>query len=194
MSAKQQRLRLAAFLGAVVVAVAVGVVLATGVLSSGDGKRSGEARPGEVRALAGPDAAPFTLNVPDGWERVDQKVVEKRGPEHAVAVRKSDGSGLVTVRVDGPVEQSLKSLKGDLQVALKERMPKAKIVDSHTVKVGAGRALFTSWVQDGEPNVQTNLVVPAGEQSYTLDAVFAAKSKKTAQEVGLILRAFDLRQ
>jgi hypothetical protein len=98
------------------------------------------------------------------------------------------------VRVNGPVKQSLTSLQSELNAKMKTEAPKMKLDTSKVLDVKAGPALYTAWNTAGGKTLQTNLVVPAGKLSYTLDAVIDAKDRKTAREVGLILRAFDAKR
>lgn len=180
--------------GVAVVAIAVvGALLLFG--GGGDDKAkttaATAAASGKLTRFDGPKDAPFRLTVPAGWERVSQSAVEKNGLENGIAVKRTDGSALITLKVDGPVKQGLGSLRSDLNRDLADRFPGMKIVSSRPVDVAAGRALFTSWTQKDKTAVQSNLVVPAGDISYTLDGVFNGESDVTAQEVGVVLRAFD---
>jgi hypothetical protein len=185
-----------ALLGAVVVIAAV-AVLGFFVLGGDDDKAKTTANAGLTeRAVRfnGPEKAPFRLTVPPGWVRVEQKVIEKAGEVNTMAVRNANGTGVVSVRVNGPVKQSLTSLQSELNAKMKTEAPKMKLDTSKVLDVKAGPALYTAWNTAGGKTLQTNLVVPAGKLSYTLDAVIDAKDRKTAREVGLILRAFDAKR
>lgn len=184
-----------ALLGAVVVIAAV-AVLGFVVLGGDDDKQSGATAGITEKAVRfnGPDKAPFRLTVPAGWERIDQKTIEKAGEVNTIAVKNAAGSGVVSVRVNGPVTQSLAALRKDLNAKLKSEAPKMKLSASKILDVKAGPALYTSWNTRGGKTVQTNLVVPVGKLSYTLDAVIDANDRRTAREVGLILRAFDAKR
>ena len=177
---------------AVVALAAVGALL---LLGGGDDDKAknatATAAAGKLTRFDGPKEAPFQLTVPAGWSRVSQSAVEKDGLENGIAVKRNDGSAFITLKVDGPVKQGLNSLGSDLKRDLAERFPGMKLVASKPINVAAGRALYTSWTQKDKAAVQSNLVVPAGDISYQLDAVFNGTSDKAAQEVGVVLRAFD---
>jgi hypothetical protein len=181
-----------ALLGAIVVIAAVAIVGFL-VLSGDDDPKSGTTAGVTQKAVQfnGPEKAPFKLTVPKGWERIDQKTIEKAGEVNTIAVKNDSGTGVVSVRVNGPVTQSLTALQKELNAKMKTEAPKMKLSASKVLDVKAGPALYTSWKTQGGKTVQTNLVVPAGKLSYTLDAVINAKDPRTAREVGLILRAFD---
>lgn len=175
---------------AVIAVVAVAGFLVFGGDDGDEGKSTRTAATGAVR-YDGPEIAPFRLTVPSSWERVNQKVVEQAGKTNSIAVQKRDGTGLISVSVEGPLKQSLNSLRTSLVRAVDKREVGMKLSESRTVKVAAGPAVYTSWTAKNGETVTTNLVVPDGKITYTVDAVVDAKALETAAEVGKVLRGFD---
>jgi hypothetical protein len=170
----------AMFAGAIVVAA---LVAAAVLLLGGDDKSSGGGK-----AASSGDLPEFALNYPKGWKRVDV-----RAGEH-LAIAKSDGTGRVALRIRGPVKQSLKDMSVELRGSLKKSVKGFKLISSETVDIAAGRALYTDWYGSDSKLVFQNLVVPAGKNSFTLDAAVAAGHDKTAEDVGDIFSAFQADQ
>ena len=113
--------------------------------------------------------------------------------EH-LAIAKTDGTGRVALRIRGPVQQSLKEMGVELRSTLKKTVKGFRLIDSERVKIAAGDALYTSWYTADSKLVFQNLVVPAGRNSFTLDAAVATGKDKTAEDVGDIFSAFQADQ
>jgi hypothetical protein len=176
-------------------AVAAAIVLALVVFGGGD---DGDPVDGVGVAVgeAGAQAASglrLQLNIPEGWRRLPAKETEALGRGEAVAVRRSDGSGLVTVRRQGPVRDALPALRRDLRGAFAKAMPGARITESATVRTVAGAdVVLTSWRTRDSTRLHSNVVVPAGDRSFAIDAVYDGTKDATARDVRTILGGFDL--
>jgi hypothetical protein len=177
---------------AVLAAVVVIALVATG--GDDDNNKSG-ARAGANTAANGAGSTadqlpPFDLGFPNTWRKVDAK--QKKGDPPRLAIARKDGTGVVTMTIQGPVKQSLAALEAGFQEALQKRVPGGVTqLSAKRVKVPAGNALHTTWIQKKSGRIQSNLVVPAGKVSFSLDAVVAGNAKKAAREVGEIFSAFD---
>lgn len=143
--------------------------------------------------IAGPPETPFRLSYPSGWRKVPATQLQKTGRTPAAAIRRTDGRGLVTVTVRGPITTPLDQLRTELSAALAERFEDFELVTSAQMRVEAGVGIYTSWVLREAGRVQGNLTVPVGARSYTLDAALPAGATDVAREVGTIFGAFDVR-
>jgi hypothetical protein len=146
------------------------------------------------RILAGPEQAPFALRYTDDWETVDGDDLEGEGESQPIAgIKRKDGTGVITVTLGGPVKGGINTLRESLPGELEKRFKDFRLVAIRPVQVGAGRALYTSWVREDSGRVQTNLVVPDGNRrSFAVDAVIQSGADETAQEVGAIFRTFSI--
>ena len=168
-------------------ALAVVAVLAVVVLG-GDDDQDKPARAGAQTAQPAGQLPEFALNFPKTWKRVAAEA--KPGEAPRAVIQRKDGSGIVTMTINGPVKQSLDALRGDMKTALTKKFPGLRELQFKRIKVEAGDGLLSTWVS-AKGRVQSNLVVPAGKVSYSLDAVVTPGKEKTATEVGKIYAAFD---
>jgi hypothetical protein len=197
-SPDRRRSALPLVLGAVaVIAAVVAVAL---LLSGGDDDkaktRTPQTRPGADAggaALVGPKDAPFALKYPATWTEIDVSGLTDADPPPIAAIRRKDRKGLITVTVRGPVRGSLAEVRKRLPGELNKRFADFKLVDSREQRVQAGPAVYTSWVRTKSGNVQSNLFVPAGNISFSVDVLLPADARDAAAEAGIILRSFDVR-
>lgn len=170
--------------GAIAVLAAAGVLAA--VFLGGDDDDEASVT---TASPNGQDGLPeFALNYPKTWKPVDAKA-PKDGPPRAT-IQRRDGSGVITMTINGPVQQSLDELRGDLAPALRKRFPGLQKLSFKRIETQAGDGLMSTWVSK-DARVQSNLVVPSGTVSYSIDAVVSPGKNKAATEVGSIYAAFD---
>src|SRR5687768_12561664 len=95
--------------------VAVGAVV---LLGGDDDKNSSPAS--ATAGAKGKEGLPeFALNFPETWKRVAADA-PKGQPPRAVIQRK-DGSGIITMTINGPVKKSLAELRGEMRSALRAK-------------------------------------------------------------------------
>lgn len=177
---------------ALVLLVVVGLVIA---LSGGDDEGERNAATSD-ELLLGPSQAPFTLRYPSTWQSVPPRELERAVDDAQTpplaAIRRNDRSGLVTVTVRERAPRSLSELRRRTERELRDRFPGVRIVGSGGTRTAAGRALSITFVPRGEPRSQTIVLIPAGDRSFALDAVLRADAREAAQELGPIVRSFDV--
>ena len=170
-------------LGAVAAFAAV-AVLALVVFGGDDDEKKSSA---PVASTQGSGLPQFALNFPKTWARVSTE--PQNGTPRAV-IRRRDGSAMMTMTINGPVKQSLSALRSDMNKTLRQRFPGISNLKFERINVEAGSGLLSTWVAKNG-RIQSNLVVPSGKVSYSLDAVVSPGHPKTATEVGKIYAAFD---
>ena len=142
--------------------------------------------------VEGPPETPWVVRYPPGWRKVQQRSLQKVDPPPALAVRRSDHRGLVTLTVRGALSGPLEDLQPDLVAALSRRFADFELVSSRLLDVDERQGLYTSWVVRDAGRVHGSLLVPAGEHSYALDAVVHVGAADVAREVGAILGSFSV--
>ncbi len=140
----------------------------------------------------GPAETPYVVRYPPGWRKVQQRSLQKVDPPPALAIRRADHRGLVTLTVRGPVDGSLEELQGEFVTALSQRFADFELVTSRLLDVAGRQGLYTSWVVREASRVHGSLLVPADEHSYALDAVIHLGATDVAREVGDILGSFTV--
>ena len=144
------------------------------------------------RVLLGPRQAPFAMRYTNDWGPLAREQLQEGDPPPVTGLRRKDRSGIVTVSIRGPVRGGINSLQQRLPDELRERFPDFRLVTMRRINVAAGPALYTSWVRTKSGRVQSNLVVPVGNQrSFSVDSVLNADAKDAAAEVGAMMRTFD---
>lgn len=143
--------------------------------------------------VEGPAETPYVVRYPPGWRKVQQRSLQKVDPPPALAIRRADHRGLVTLTVRGPLDGGLEELRGDFVAALSRRFANFELVTSRLLDVAGREGLYTSWVIRDAGRVHGSLLVPADEHSYALDAVVHLGATDAAREVGGILGSFAIR-
>lgn len=144
------------------------------------------------RVLLGPRQAPFAMRYTNDWALLSREQLREGDPPPVTGLRRKDRSGILTVSIRGPVRGGINSLQQRLPDELRERFPDFRLVTMRRIDVAAGPALYTSWVRTQSGRVQSNLVVPVGnERSFSVDSVLNANARDAAAEVGAMFRTFD---
>ena len=173
--------------GAALAVIAVAALALTG--GDDDKTRSTAAQPASRTPAAAGDGLPeFALNFPKTWRRVAASAAEGEPPR--AVIQRKDRSGIITMTINGPVKQSLKALEADMRAELRDRYPGLRQLRFERIKAEAGDGLLSTWIGP-KGRVQSNLVVPSGKVSYSLDAVVVPGEEQAATEVGEIYAAFD---
>jgi len=142
--------------------------------------------------VEGPAETPYVLRYPPGWRKVQQRSLQKVDPPPALAIRRADHRGLVTLTVRGPLDGDLEELQRDFVSALSRRFADFELVTSRLLDVAGRPALYTSWTVREARRVHGTLLVPTEDHSYALDAVIHLGAPDVAREVGDILGSFAL--
>ena len=144
------------------------------------------------RVLLGPRQAPFAMRYTNDWALLTREQLSQGDPPPVTGLRRKDRSGILTVSIRGPVRGGINNLQERLPDELRERFPDFRLVTMRRIRVAAGPALYTSWVRTRSGRVQSNLVIPVGnERSFSVDSVLNANAKDAAREVGAMFRTFD---
>lgn len=144
------------------------------------------------RLVHGPESSPFTVTAPRGWEPVPEGELSGMPGSPLVVLRQSGGEGIVAIGEERGVSRNLTRLSRALRAELRERFPDFKLVRTRRIAVEAGPALSLSYARTRKGTAHTLLVVPAGDRSYTLNAVVPAGHDEAAAAVGEILASFDV--
>jgi hypothetical protein len=177
------RRRLPILVGAVVLAGAAAAAIL--IFLGGSNDKGG--------TVKGPNKAnAFTISYPDAWRPLSASKVAGL-PGHPLAVlRRSDGKGYVVVRRErGTPPANLTKLGASLGAQLKKRVPDLQLRSTKTVKIRAGNALFTSYIRKKTGTVQSVVVVPAGNRTFTLNTVSRGGANNVAREIGRMILSFD---
>jgi hypothetical protein len=150
---------------------------------------------GKGGTVSGPNKAnAFKISYPDAWRPVAKDKVAS-APGHPLAIlRRKDGKGYVIIRRErGAPPKNLSALGASLGRQLKKRIPDLKLRSTKTVKIRSGTALFTSYIRKKTGTVQSVVVVPAGNRTFTLNTVSRGGANNVAREIGRMIVSFDAR-
>lgn len=167
----------------------LGIVAVLGVLllAGGDDQKAGAG----TKSATGANGVPqFNLRYPDSWKVMDKQTAAKIGNEPTVALQRGTKTGILTMKIRGPVKEDLSTLEKQVVAQIEKRNRGVDMIDSGPVDTRAGKGLYMTW-STAEGALHSNLVVPAGKHSFTLDAVVPGGNKKAAEEVGLMFSAFE---
>lgn len=178
------------------------VVAGCGGGDDGDGKADQEAPPtaDEVarelrdgKILTGSREAPFAMRFTDDWVQVAPGDLRKPDDDPPIAgLRRSDGSGLLTVTMRGPIRGGIRVVEKELPAELERRIPDFRLQRVRRIRVAAGPALYALWTRTKTGAVQSQLVVPVSNQrSFTVDVLLQPGARDAPVEVGAMLRTFD---
>jgi hypothetical protein len=171
-------------LAALLVVLGAAALIATQLLS-GDGKS------GHTPAIDGPKAAPFHLEYPKSWKPLTgAQLVQLPGRPLAV-LRRTDGHGTFVVARRAALTTPLERLPSELKVSLAKQFPDFREIGAKLVTLHGTRALVYTFARTKTGTAQSVVVVPAGDHSFTLNAVVPPQSPQTAREVGAIIASFD---
>jgi hypothetical protein len=171
---------------AVALAVTAGVLELTGAFSSGGDKAAKKAA-----TLSGPSSAPFRLAYPRSWRPLDTSQLAELPGRPLAVLRRSDGQGTFVVTERPAVTTPLEQLAGGLKRRLARRFKDFREIGAQLVTLHGTRALVYTFARTKTGTAQSLVVVPAGNHSFTLNAVVPPRSPDAAREVGAIIASFD---
>ena len=171
--------RLLPFAGA---ALGGAVVLALFLaLTGGDAKPAGAERTA-AKTWKAPDGA-FSIATPAGWEAV-------ASGSAATVLQRSDKRGVVVIRERAAVTRPLDALAADLERKLSRQFADFEPAGSRLATVGGAQGLVYTFVRSESNQVQSVVVAPAGDRSYTLDLVADGDAPDVARELAGMVRSF----
>jgi hypothetical protein len=145
--------------------------------------------------VTGPNKAnAFKISYPNSWQP-QSTAKAAAAPGHPLAIiRQKDGKGYVIIRREkGNPPANLAKLGTTLGAQLQRRIPDLKLRSSKTVKIRSGTALFTSYIRKKTGTVQSVVVVPAGNRTFTINTISRGGANDVAREIGKMIVSFDAR-
>lgn len=187
------------------VAALVVILLVSGVVGGSDdddGKAADETVPTadqvaqelrDGKILTGSRQAPFAMRFTDDWVQVAPADLRTSDDDPPIAgLRRSDGSGLLTVTLRGPIRGGIGTVEKELPAELERRIPDIQLQRVRRIQVAAGPALYALWTRKKTGAVQSQLIVPvSNRRSFTVDVLLQPGAKDAPVEVGAMLRTFD---
>jgi hypothetical protein len=172
-----------------------GVVLALAVAVAAVLLLTGGGGSDKDKAAAPAAANSFTLSYPGSWVPLSKEELSRQPRQPLAVIRRKDGKGYVIVREEaGTPPADLRKFGAGLGRQLKQRVPDLQLRSTKLVKVRAGTALFTSYIRKKTGTVQTVVVVPTGDKTYTLNTVSRGGANDAARELARIILSFDLKR
>jgi hypothetical protein len=168
-------IRVLPFAGA---AIAGALVLALCLALTG----GGAAEPAHAATWNAPDGS-YSISTPRGWKAVAS------GPA-ATVLERADKRGVVVIRRRAAVKGSLDALAGKLERKLRRQVPDFQPAGARLAPVGGGQGLVYTFVRPEAGQVQSVVVAPAGDRSYTLDLVADGDAPDVARELAGMVRSF----
>ena len=160
-------------------ALGVALVLALFLALTGGGEPA--PRPAAATFTAAGNG--FSISTPRGWKAVaDGKA--------ATVLQRDDERGVVVIRERPPLAGSLDALSADLGRALAQRVPGATHAGERRLEIGGTQGLVHTFVRPASNQVQSIVVAPASDRSYTLDLVADGDAPDVARELAAMVRSF----
>jgi hypothetical protein len=169
----------AAIAGALVLALCL-------ALTGGGAEAKPVAKPATTTTWTAPDGS-FSISTPRGWKAVAS------GPAASV-LQRSDNRGVVVIRRRAAVTEPLDALAAKLERKLRRHIADFQPAGSRLAAVGGGQGLVYTFVRPKANEVQSVVVVPAGDRSYTLDLVADGGAPEVARELAGMVRSFSPRR
>ena len=155
------------------------LVLALCLALAGGGE---PATPATAPTFTAADKA-FSISAPRGWTAVADGSA-------ATVLRRADERGVLVVHRRPQLAGSLESLAAGLRRTLERKLPGARPAGVRTVPIGGAGVLVFTFVRPASGQVQSVVVVPAGDHSYTLDLVADGDAPDVARELAAMVRSF----
>lgn len=134
----------------------------------------------------------FKLRYPkQGWEQLTAKDLGSRARGTVAGLKREDNGALVLVQRGGKLDASLDDIADQLTTRLKKEVDDFRFVSSKQVKLPAGDAVTYTFVRTKSDRVQSLVVIPEDDRTFTLNSVIGGGSKDAAREVAEIVNTFD---
>lgn len=131
--------------------------------------------------------ASFSIATPAGWKAV------ARGTA-ATVLQRADRRGTVVIRERAALTGSLDALEAGLGRTLARELPDFRPAGARRTEVGGATGLVYTFVRPRANQVQSVVVAPAGDRSYTLDLVADGDAPDVARELAGMVRSFAPRK
>ena len=164
-------------------AIAGALVLALCLAISGGGA---EAKPAAKAPPWTASDGAYSIAIPRGWR------ASASGPA-ATVIERADKRGVVVIRRRAAVTEPLQALAGKLQRRLRKQVPDFQPAGTRLATVGGRPGLVYTFVRANANQVQSVVVAPAGDRSYTLDLVADGDAPEVARELAGMVRSFSPR-
>jgi hypothetical protein len=128
----------------------------------------------------------FSIAAPAGWKAVAE------GPA-ATVLQRRDERGVVVIRRRAAVAGDLPAVAARLERSLRRRLADFRPAGARVTTVGGRERLVYTFVRPRADKVQSIVVAPAGDRSYTLDLVADGNAPDVARELGRMVTSFTPR-
>jgi hypothetical protein len=126
----------------------------------------------------------YTIATPRGWEPV-------ANGSAATVIERADKRGVVVIRRRAAVTAPLDRLAGQLERRLRGQFRDFRAAGSRLATIGGERGLVYTFARPAANQVQSVVVAPAGDRSYTLDLVADGDAPDVARELAGMVRSFS---
>ena len=156
------------------------LVLALCLAVTGGGER--KPAPAAVTTWSAPDGS-YSIATPRGWKAVASGAA-------ATVLQRTDKRGVVVIRRRAAVTGPLASLARRLERRLRSQLADFEPAGARLATVGGTQGLVYTFVRPAANRVQSVVVAPAGDRSYTLDLVADGDAPDVARELAGMVRSF----
>ncbi|MEA2267931.1 MAG: hypothetical protein QOD55_45 [Solirubrobacteraceae bacterium] len=170
------------------IAVAVALVVLAGAVAAILAATSGEQGAPRFQAV---DRS-FSVALPEGWRALGDRELRAMPSAPAAVLRREDRRGMIVIQRRAALERSSRSLTRDLTRQLSRRFDGLQPVGARTVPLRSGTGYVYTFARPAAGTVQSIAVAPAGDRTYTMDAVAGAGAPDVAAQIGAIVRSFDI--
>jgi hypothetical protein len=132
-----------------------------------------------------PDGS-YAIAIPRGWKAV-------ASGSAATVLQRADKRGVVVIRRRAAITDPLSTLATRLERKLRRQIADFQPAGSRVATVGGGEGLVYTFVRPRANQVQSVVVAPAGDRSYTLDLVADGDAPDVARELAGMVRSFTPR-
>ena len=130
-----------------------------------------------------PDGS-FSISTPKGWKAV-------ASGRAATVLERADKRGVVVIREREALAQPLDAVAVQLERRLRKSVPDFRPAGARVASVGGEEGLVYTFVRPRAGQVQSVVVAPAGDRSYTLDLVAEGDAPDVARELAGMVRSFS---
>jgi hypothetical protein len=132
-----------------------------------------------------------SFDVPPTWELVNPQSLALVEGDPDVAVRRKDGSAILTMKRASKVPDDLGAAGLALRTTLRRSVPDLRAVRGAKLKTRAGDAFSFLLLRDMPEGPARVVEVPSGDGSWMLELSLTARAATAAREVDRIVKSFD---
>lgn len=142
----------------------------------------GDGAPGASKTWSAPDGS-YSIAAPPGWKAV-------ASGSAATVLQRADKRGVVVIRERAAVTDPLADLAAKLEDELRGKFADFEPAGTRLTTVDGAERLVYTFVRSKANQVQSVVVAPAGDRSYTLDLVADGDAPDVARELAGMVRSF----